>query len=83
MEPFTCADYDVIRETANVERQMSASDAFMGVPRWAENKAVERSGRCSVARYSILASLTIPSWNQLQEWLTAMQQFRDSSGFAA
>jgi hypothetical protein len=30
-----------------------------------------------------MASLTIPSWNQLHEWLTAMQQLPDSSGFAA
>ena len=30
-----------------------------------------------------VASLTIPSWNQLHEWLTAMQQLKDSAGFAA
>ena len=33
--------------------------------------------------HQLMASLTIPSWNQLHEWLTAMQQLRDSSGFAA
>ena len=30
-----------------------------------------------------LASPSIPSWNQIHDWLTAMQQLRNSSGFAA
>jgi hypothetical protein len=33
--------------------------------------------------HQLMASLSIPSWNQLQEWLTAMQQLRKESGFAA
>ena len=30
-----------------------------------------------------VASLSIPSWNQIHDWLTAMRQLRDSAGFAA
>jgi len=30
-----------------------------------------------------MASPTIPSWNQIAEFLKSMQQLRDSTGFAA
>jgi len=43
-------------------------------------RLLERAYEKSV---KVLASPTIPSWNQIAEFLKTMQQLRDSTGFAA
>ena len=34
-------------------------------------------------RVKVLASPSVPSWNQIAEWLRQMQQLREITGFAA